>query len=67
MKPQEVLRVLLRNGFVERKSKSSHRQLVRKAPPPARLVTVPFHSGDVPKRTLKSIATQAGKSIDEFQ
>lgn len=40
MRPEEVIRILRRNGFVERKSKSGHRQLVRSQPPPKRLVTV---------------------------
>jgi predicted RNA binding protein YcfA (HicA-like mRNA interferase family) len=66
MRAQEVLRILKRNGFVERKAKGGHRQLVRKAPPPARLVTVPYHSRDIPQPILRKIATQAGKSPDEF-
>jgi len=66
MRPEEVIRILERNGFTQRKAKGGHRQLVRKQPPPPRLATVPYHSGDVPKPTLKKIAAQAGKSIDEF-
>jgi predicted RNA binding protein YcfA (HicA-like mRNA interferase family) len=67
MRAQEVLRILLRNGFIERKAKGGHRQLVRAVPPPKRLVTVAFHTGDIPKRNLRRIATQAGKSPDEFR
>ena len=67
MRPEEVIRILLRNGYVERKSKSGHRQFVRATPPPKRLVTVPYHSGDVPKPILRKIATQSGKSPDEFR
>lgn len=66
MRPAEVIRILLRNGFVERKSKSAHRQLIRSEPPPRRLVTVPYHRGDVPRLVLKSIAAQAGKNPAEF-
>jgi predicted RNA binding protein YcfA (HicA-like mRNA interferase family) len=67
MRAQEVIRILLRNGFVERKAKGGHRQFVRGLPLPKRLVTVAYHSGDVPKHNLRRIATQAGKSPDEFR
>jgi len=67
MRAQEVLRIVLRNGFVERKAKGGHRQLVRAVPPPKRLVTVAFHTGDILKRNLRRIATQAGKNPDEFR
>ena len=66
MRPGEAIRILLRNGFVERKSKGGHRQFVRAEPPPRRLATVAYHSGDVPRHNLKRIATQAGKSPEEF-
>jgi predicted RNA binding protein YcfA (HicA-like mRNA interferase family) len=67
MRPDEVIRILQRNGFRERKAKGGHRQFVRSEPPPKRLVTVPYHKGDVPKHVLRRIATQAGKSPDEFR
>jgi predicted RNA binding protein YcfA (HicA-like mRNA interferase family) len=67
MRPGEVSRILLRNGFVERKAKGGHRQFIRENPPPKRLVTVPHHSGDVPRPVLRRIATQSGKSPDEFR
>ncbi len=67
MKASEVIRILLRNGFRERKSKGGHRQFVRSDPPPKRLVTVAYHSGDIPKHDLRKIATQSGKSPDEFR
>jgi predicted RNA binding protein YcfA (HicA-like mRNA interferase family) len=60
MRASEVIRILLRNGFVERKAKGGHRQFVRSAPPPKRLVTVAYHTGDMPKQDLRKIATQAG-------
>jgi predicted RNA binding protein YcfA (HicA-like mRNA interferase family) len=67
MRASEVIRILLRNGFVERKAKGGHRQFVRSEPPPKRLVTVAYHTGDVPKHDLRKIATQSGKSPDEFR
>ena len=66
MRVREVIRILRRNGFVERKAKGGHRQFIRSDPPPKRLVTVAHHTGDVPKTNLRRIATQAGKSPDEF-
>lgn len=67
MTAREVIAILQRNGFVERKSRGGHRQFVRSQPPPKRLATVPYHGGDVPKPVLKRIATQSGKSPDEFR
>jgi predicted RNA binding protein YcfA (HicA-like mRNA interferase family) len=67
MRASEVIRILLRNGFAERKAKGGHRQFVRRDPPPRRLATVPFHTGDIPKPTLRKIVSQSGKSADEFR
>ncbi len=67
MRASEVIRILLRNGFVERKAKGGHRQFVRANPPPKRLVTVAYHTGDMPKHDLRKIAAQSGKSPDEFR
>lgn len=67
MRASEVIRILLRNGFVERKAKGGHRQFVRRDPPPRRLVTVAYHTGDLPKHNLRRIASQSGKSADEFR
>jgi predicted RNA binding protein YcfA (HicA-like mRNA interferase family) len=67
VKPREVIAILRRNGFVERKSKRGHRQFVRTEPPPKRRVTVPVHPGDLYPKTMRSIIVQSGKSADEFQ
>ncbi|MBI3461629.1 MAG: type II toxin-antitoxin system HicA family toxin [Planctomycetes bacterium] len=67
MKAREVIRVLLRNGFAERKAKGGHRQFVRAEPPPKRLVTVAYHTSDIPKPTLRKIAVQSGKDLSEFE
>jgi predicted RNA binding protein YcfA (HicA-like mRNA interferase family) len=53
MKASEVIRILLRNGFTARKAQGGHRQFVRSNPPPKRLVTVAYHGGDIPRRTLR--------------
>jgi predicted RNA binding protein YcfA (HicA-like mRNA interferase family) len=67
MRASEVIRILQHNGFVERRAKGGHRQLVRSEPPPRRLVTVAYHTGDVPKPTLRRIIAQSGKSAREFR
>ena len=66
MRASEVIRILLRHGFTERKSKGGHRQFVRTDPPPKRLVTVACHPGDIAKHDLRKIASQSGISPDEF-
>ncbi len=67
MRAGKVIRILIRNGFRERKAKGGHRQFVRSTPPPKRLATVAYHTGDLPKHDLRKIATQSGKSPDEFR
>ena len=67
MRASEVVCILLGNGFVQRKARGGHRQFVRSDPPPKRLVTVVYHTGDLPKHNLKRIAVQSGKSPDEFR
>ena len=67
MRASAVIRILERNGFVERKARGGHRQFVRSEPPPRRLVTVAYHTGDLPKPTLRRIIAQSGKSASEFR
>ena len=58
MSSREVIRRLLNEGWVEVRSKGSHRQY--KHPTRPGLVTVPHPKRDIPQGTLKSIARQAG-------
>jgi predicted RNA binding protein YcfA (HicA-like mRNA interferase family) len=67
MKPNAVIRILLRNGLIERKSKGGHRQFIRSDPPPTRLVTVAYHPMDLSKHNLHKNVVQSGKSADEFR
>ena len=62
---REVVRALLRAGFVIHHQTGSHVQLTHPQRPGLR-VTVPSHSGDVPRGTLHAILRQAGLSRDEF-
>jgi len=65
LKPNRVLRALLRAGFYIHHQTGSHAQLRNKDDPKLR-VTIPIHNKDIPKRTLTSIIRQAGLTIDKF-
>ncbi len=60
MNSQDVIRRLLAEGWVQVRSKGSHRQF--KHPAKSGLVTVQHPRRDIPKGTLKSIFKQAGWS-----
>ena len=61
-----IARVLLRNGFVERKAKGSHR-LYQK--PGKERITLSFHGAGaaVPPHEVRRIARCAGKDLSEFR
>jgi predicted RNA binding protein YcfA (HicA-like mRNA interferase family) len=63
---RQVLRALLKAGFVVERIVGSHHVLVH--PNNARrTVTVPVHAGrDLKRGTLRSIIRQAGLTVDEF-
>ena len=58
MTARDLIRVLKKDGWYEKDQKGSHLQLVH--PKKKGKVTVPVHSGDIPKGTLNSILKQAG-------
>ncbi|MFN0012267.1 MAG: type II toxin-antitoxin system HicA family toxin [Phycisphaerales bacterium] len=62
---RELLAVLRRLGFVEVRSRGSHRRL---AHPDGRRTTVAVHSGrDVPRGLLQKIVTEdVGLTMEEF-
>jgi predicted RNA binding protein YcfA (HicA-like mRNA interferase family) len=55
---KEILKELHRDGWIEIDKRGSHLNL--KHPSKPGKVTVPIHSGDLPKGTLNSILKQAG-------
>jgi predicted RNA binding protein YcfA (HicA-like mRNA interferase family) len=65
LKAAKVLRALERAGFYVHHTKGSHYYLKHPGKPELR-VTVPYHSGDLKRRTLMSIVEQSGFSIEEF-
>jgi predicted RNA binding protein YcfA (HicA-like mRNA interferase family) len=65
LKPAGVLRALKRAGFYIHHTKGSHYYLKHPDKPGLR-VTLPYHGGDLKRRTLVSIIEQAGYSVEEF-
>ncbi|MEX2599693.1 MAG: type II toxin-antitoxin system HicA family toxin [Dehalococcoidia bacterium] len=62
---QEMLRVLLRNGYDLTHVRGSHHYL--RKPGLSGLVVVPIHGGkDLPIGTLQSILRQAGLTPEDF-
>ncbi|MFA6266519.1 MAG: type II toxin-antitoxin system HicA family toxin [Pseudolabrys sp.] len=62
---RDAIRALERAGFVIVRQSGSHCRLIH-ANDPARKVTVPVHSGDLKRGTLRAIVAQAGMTVDEF-
>jgi len=62
---RDVIRALERAGFSEARMSGSHVRLIH-ASDPARKVTVPVHSGDLKRGTLRAIIVQAGMTVEEF-
>ncbi len=65
VKAARALRALERAGFFIHHTKGSHYYLKHPEKPGLR-VTVPYHSGDLKRRTLMSIIEQSGFSIEAF-
>jgi len=65
IKPREVIKALLRGGFYVHHQTGSHARLMHSTKAELR-VTVPIHSKDIPKGTLRRIIRQAGLTIEEF-
>jgi predicted RNA binding protein YcfA (HicA-like mRNA interferase family) len=65
VKSKDVVRALERVGFVVSRTSGSHCRLIHAADP-ARKVTVPIHSGDLKRGTLRGIISQAGLTVSEF-
>lgn len=58
MKAIEIEKIILKDGWVLKTQKGSHRQYVHPNKPGK--VTIPFHKGDLDKGTANSILKQAG-------
>ncbi|MBI5036163.1 type II toxin-antitoxin system HicA family toxin [Candidatus Micrarchaeota archaeon] len=64
---KEVLRLLLKQGFIIVRQRGSHVQLVKQLIDKTIRVTVPIHgSRDLPPSVMRSIIKQAGYTVDEL-
>jgi predicted RNA binding protein YcfA (HicA-like mRNA interferase family) len=62
---RDVVRALESAGFVVARTSGSHARLIHKTDA-RRQVTIPMHSGDLKRGTLRAIIGQAGLSVAEF-
>ncbi|MGO9275038.1 MAG: type II toxin-antitoxin system HicA family toxin [Terriglobia bacterium] len=62
-KAKELLRFLRKHGYEETRQKGSHRILTH---PTRAMLSVPIHSGDVPRGLFMRILKDAGFSEDDF-
>jgi predicted RNA binding protein YcfA (HicA-like mRNA interferase family) len=62
LKSKEVIKVLEKLGFVFVRQKGSHRIYVKGSIG----ITIPYHTKDLKKGTLKAIIKQVGLSVEEF-
>lgn len=58
LKPIEMEKILLANGWKFKKQTGSHRHYTH--PSKTGKVTIPFHTKEIPKGTERSILKQAG-------
>jgi predicted RNA binding protein YcfA (HicA-like mRNA interferase family) len=58
LSPQEMIRLLKRNGFMEVSQNGSHRKLIN--PKTKKTVIVPIHSRELKKGLEQAILKQAG-------
>jgi predicted RNA binding protein YcfA (HicA-like mRNA interferase family) len=64
LKPNEVVAILQRLGFVEVRQRGSHRQYRH---PDGRCTTVPFHKGrDISPILLRQIARDIGVTVEDL-
>lgn len=65
---KEVVKILLKNGFVVKRQKGSHVHLVKIIGENSFHVTIPVHvNKDLNSFVLRSIIRQSGYTIEEFE
>jgi predicted RNA binding protein YcfA (HicA-like mRNA interferase family) len=62
----QIMRALERAGFVQVRSKGSHRVFQHPGDPARRTIVSDHRGKDVPQGTLRGIIDQAGLTVDEF-
>ena len=63
--PAELVSALKRAGFVEHHQRGSHLYLWHQAR--ALMTSVPMHTGDLPRGTMRAIIKQAGLTEEELR
>ena len=66
LKAREVMRALGRAGFVQVRSRGSHRVFQHPDDPRRRAIVSDHAGADIPRGTLRAIIDQAGLSLEEF-
>lgn len=66
LRPRDVIRALERPGFVASRTSGSHCRLIHQSDA-TRKVTVPVHSRELKRGTLRAIIAQAGLTVEELQ
>ncbi|MBN1160646.1 MAG: type II toxin-antitoxin system HicA family toxin [Dehalococcoidales bacterium] len=64
LKPKELVGVLERAGFILKRKTGSHAILYK--PGILRPISIPVHTKELPKGTLRAIIRQANLPIDDF-
>lgn len=64
LKPRQVTAALVKAGFEVRRQTGSHVIMYKSGIPHP--VSVPQHSGDLPKGTTRAIIRQSGLTVAEF-
>ncbi|QQG40817.1 MAG: type II toxin-antitoxin system HicA family toxin [Candidatus Levyibacteriota bacterium] len=67
VKPKELLRTLLKAGFIVKRKKGSHVFLELNSQKEKRATSVSMHPGTIPKGTLKAIFKQTGLSENDIK
>ena len=62
--PSEIIKILIKNGFIIDRIKGSHHILVNENTKVR--VVVPMHKKDLPKGTIHEIIKQSGLKIEDF-
>ena len=62
--PRELIRALVKNGFVEDRVKGSHKVLYNRES--GKRAVVPCHLRDLPRGTLMAIIKEASLSKEDF-
>ena len=63
IKPKEIIKILLRQGFVQRAGRGSHMVLKH---PDGRRTVIPIHNKPIATGTFASILKQVNFSVEEF-